>query len=253
MARSLSRPTRSVISAHCAAVRWSFQSSAGRMTRSAASRNTDPCIWPVSPMPATFPSTALATSASTLHDACHQSSGFCSVHPGRGVSSGYSWAAAAMTSPDSLTASALAPLVPMSRPISVVNSGISTHHLRLPRWVRACACAGDRTGQAGKFESRLELLRFEAETWTDGVVIVKPRQERGPKGVAGAAGVDDFNAWRVDVHASPLVGAERTASPKRHDHHTGAFAKNLFRATLVVEPCVDPGKVGLTRLHDGAL
>ena len=40
------RPTRSSISAHSAAVRWSFQRIAGRSTASSAPSATRPCIWP---------------------------------------------------------------------------------------------------------------------------------------------------------------------------------------------------------------
>ena len=80
-----SKPTRSSISAHSAPVRWSFQRIAGRIGRSAASSVTSPCIWPERPMPAT-PSVRPSSACSV---ASHQSSGFCSDQPGRGVDSGY--------------------------------------------------------------------------------------------------------------------------------------------------------------------
>ena len=44
---SRSSPTRSSISAHSAAVRWSFQRIAGRRTSPRSSRTTRPCIWPL--------------------------------------------------------------------------------------------------------------------------------------------------------------------------------------------------------------
>ena len=47
---SRSNPTAASISAHSAAVRWSFQRIAGRSTRSAASSATSPCIWPEKPI-----------------------------------------------------------------------------------------------------------------------------------------------------------------------------------------------------------
>ena len=87
--RSASAPTRSVISSHWRLVRWSFHSSAGRITSSPPSRKTEPCIWPVSPRPAISPSTLRRDRAQHLAAAAHQSSGCCSVQPGRGVSSSY--------------------------------------------------------------------------------------------------------------------------------------------------------------------
>ena len=48
-------PTRRSISAHSAAVRWSFQRIAGRITRRSRSRNTAPCICPVRPIASTGP------------------------------------------------------------------------------------------------------------------------------------------------------------------------------------------------------
>ena len=81
-----SGPTRSSISTHSAAVRWSFHSRAGRITRPSASSTTSPCIWPERPMPAT--ERPADTSASAAEAASHQSSGSCSDQPGRGVESG---------------------------------------------------------------------------------------------------------------------------------------------------------------------
>ena len=87
--RSRAAPTRSVIQAHCAAVRWSFHSRAGRRTSSRAPRKTEPCICPVRPSPATASRpTAPATRPRTSCAAAHQSAGSCSVQPGRGVASG---------------------------------------------------------------------------------------------------------------------------------------------------------------------
>src|ERR687889_591804 len=111
-----SSPTALVISSHCLWVRWSFHRSAGLMTSSDESRNTEPCIWPVSPIPATSSSVSLATFSITSLAPSHQSSGSCSVQPGCGLWSGYSEEASATTSPDSSTATALAPPVPTSRP-----------------------------------------------------------------------------------------------------------------------------------------
>ena len=83
------------------------------------SRNTLPCIWPESPMPATeagliFPS--FRTFLTLRADACHQSSGSCSDHPGRGLDRGYSNVALATIRPFSRIARVLVPLVPMSMP-----------------------------------------------------------------------------------------------------------------------------------------
>ena len=78
-----SSPMRSSISAHSAAVRWSFQRIAGRRTSPRSSRQTRPCIWPDRP---TRPSEAPSrVSAASL--ARHQSSGSCSAQPGCGVES----------------------------------------------------------------------------------------------------------------------------------------------------------------------
>ena len=55
---SSASPIRSSISAHSAAVRWSFQRIAGRSTASAESSATSPCICPESPMPARLPGRA---------------------------------------------------------------------------------------------------------------------------------------------------------------------------------------------------
>jgi hypothetical protein len=82
-----SPPSRSSISAASVAVRWSFHSSAGRSTESDESRATSPCICPLRPMPPSSPTAELRV-ASTFSDACHHSSGSCSVQPGRGVSNG---------------------------------------------------------------------------------------------------------------------------------------------------------------------
>ena len=52
---SRSSPIVSSISAHSAAVRWSFHRIAGRSTRSSASSATSPCICPDNPIPANGP------------------------------------------------------------------------------------------------------------------------------------------------------------------------------------------------------
>ena len=75
---SRSSPTRSSISAHSAAVRWSFQRIAGRSTWSRSSSVTRPCIWPEKPIDAG--STSRSASAASV--ARHQSSGSCSAQPG---------------------------------------------------------------------------------------------------------------------------------------------------------------------------
>ena len=107
------------ISAHSAAVRWSFQSKAGRMTLPSPSRKTEPCIWPLRPIPAM--SSALnaaldSTSATVFFVASHQSSGSCSDQPGWGWSHGYSADAEARIVPRSSMASVFVPDVPMSIP-----------------------------------------------------------------------------------------------------------------------------------------
>ena len=74
-------------SGHSAAVRWSFQRIAGRITRSFLSKKTEPCIWPERPIAATAAGFTLAwrTTARTVFTvAVHQSSGFCSLHNGLG-------------------------------------------------------------------------------------------------------------------------------------------------------------------------
>ncbi len=77
---SRSSPTRSSISAHSAAVRWSFQRIAGRITSPAASRHTSPCICPEKPDPGDLE--ALRDLRESAHRAAHQSSGSCSDQPG---------------------------------------------------------------------------------------------------------------------------------------------------------------------------
>ena len=113
-------PARSSISRHSAAVRWSFQSRAGRITSPPSSRKTEPCIWPLRPMPGDVVRLELARrpgpgrTVSTV--ASHQSSGSCSDQPGRGWSQGYSADAEARIVPRSSIASVLVPDVPMSMP-----------------------------------------------------------------------------------------------------------------------------------------
>ncbi len=82
-------PARCSISAHWAAVRWSFQRSAGRRTFPEALRKMEPCICPERPMArmaAGFILAFLMTAAVAFLAAVHQPSGFCSVQPGLGVS-----------------------------------------------------------------------------------------------------------------------------------------------------------------------
>src|SRR3954451_7823758 len=107
---SRAKPTRSSISAHSAAVRWSFHRIAGRNTRWSASRTTSPCICPDSP---TGPSGNLPR---TSPAARHQPSGSCSDHPGCGLESGYSALAVASTRPSPSMATPLTAVVPTSRP-----------------------------------------------------------------------------------------------------------------------------------------
>src|SRR3954447_22571410 len=66
-----------------------------------------------------FFSTALVA----RHVACHQSSGFCSDHPGFGDAIGCSAIAVASTFPSSSQMSVLVPLVPMSMPRRVDMTG----------------------------------------------------------------------------------------------------------------------------------
>ncbi len=118
--RKRSRPTRSMIQRHSLAVRWSFHMMQGRNTRPWASSSTMPCIWPVRPMPA---SSVLSTPVERRTwrmeptVACHQSSGSCSAHSGRGVYMGYSTVALPTTRPSESISSVLAPVVPMSMPM----------------------------------------------------------------------------------------------------------------------------------------
>ena len=111
-------PAFSVIQSHCFCVRWSHQRMAGRITWFASSRATSPCIWPEKLTPAI---SSLGTHFTILFSpsatAFHQSSGFCSAQPGRGVYSGYSTVALAATLPVSSTAMHFAPEVPLSMPI----------------------------------------------------------------------------------------------------------------------------------------
>ena len=109
---SRSNPTRSSISAHSSPVRWSFHRIAGRTGRSDASSVTSPCIWPESPIPAT-PSVSPSSACSVAR---HQSSGFCSDHPGFGVESGYGTSRRSTTSPSSATAITFTADVPTSMP-----------------------------------------------------------------------------------------------------------------------------------------
>src|SRR5438477_6914239 len=118
MATKRLAPTFSVIILHWSAVRWSLHKRAGRMTLSLLSRNTDPCICPVSPRPRGGSRSCETTPLSTAWLASHHRSGSCSVQPGRGVDSGYSSDAAATTLPSRSIATARAPLVPTSSPIS---------------------------------------------------------------------------------------------------------------------------------------
>src|SRR5829696_5191241 len=131
-----SSPTALVICSHCLWVRWSFHNSAGLITSPDESRNTEPCICPVSPIPATRSPVSAATFSITSLAPSHQSSGSCSVQPGCGLWSGYSEEASASTSPESSTATALAPPVPTSRPIRTLTP--------LSCW-RALLCGGWRS------------------------------------------------------------------------------------------------------------
>ena len=82
-------PTRRSISSHSAAVRWSFQRIARRMTLLFLSRNTEPCIWPDRPIAFTSAGLSFALAIVLRTDrivACHQSSGSCSLQSGLGNS-----------------------------------------------------------------------------------------------------------------------------------------------------------------------
>ena len=104
---------------HCSAVRWSFQSNAGRNGLGPLPRKTLPCIWPERPMPPMSAGRSLAffsTALVAFPAAAHQSSGFCSDQPGLGEEIGCSAIAVAITVPSSSQMSVLVPLVPMSIP-----------------------------------------------------------------------------------------------------------------------------------------
>ncbi len=117
MRRRRSRPTAASSAFAAAPVRWSFQSSAGRMTACASSRKTAPCIWPASPIPATGSPCAATTARNASTVASHHAAGSCSVHPGCGVRSGYAAVALAITAPRSSMRTARTPVVPRSTPI----------------------------------------------------------------------------------------------------------------------------------------
>ena len=116
---SSARPKRVSISAHSAAVRWSFQRIAGRSTSCFASSSTRPCIWPVRPTAATSAPLAPASASAFRMLAAvpfHHSRGSCSDQSGLGVWSVSGVVADAATAPFSSIRSALAPVVETSMP-----------------------------------------------------------------------------------------------------------------------------------------
>src|SRR3989440_8937852 len=169
---------RSSISAHSAAVRWSFHRIAGRSTRCSASRTTSPCICPDSP---TGPS---GNPPRTSSAARHQSSGSCSDQPGCGRESGYSALAVARTCPSPSIATPLTADVPTSRPTRTT--------LRAERGVDELVGAD---GVLGLLRSpQLHLVDLRGDT-----VDEAPLQHRALHRAHRVLGV------RVEVEAEPLT------------------------------------------------
>ena len=119
--RSPSMPMLSRIWKHWAVVRTSFQRRAGRMTSPRASRKTELCICPLSPIAAISTRRALRSADwSVLRTASvalrHHISGRCSDQPGRGTLTGCSTSPSAMTLPSLARSMAFTAVVPMSMP-----------------------------------------------------------------------------------------------------------------------------------------
>ena len=144
-------PAFSSMSRHWSAVRWSFHKSAGRNAVAPSPRKTEPCICPerpIAPMSAALRPDFFRTARVALMVACHQSSGFCSDHPGFGEEIGCSAIAVARTFPLSSQMSVLVPLVPMSIPSrwGMGDWSFRDHILR--------RIGGDASGMQGREETR---------------------------------------------------------------------------------------------------
>jgi hypothetical protein len=89
-----------------------------------------------------------------------------------------------MSSPNiTVTASAAQALAPSRLQVLQVGPGGG---------VRAGPCTGQRGHQACKMQRRSKLVGTEAEVGTKEIIVVQPRHESGPEGIAGSNGVDDF-------------------------------------------------------------
>src|SRR5260370_38156785 len=96
---------------------------------------------------------------------------------------------------------AVSALLVVTRDSEIGRSGFPGFHLPLPRWLGACASAGDRSCEASKVQRGRELFRLEAGIRADGAVIVQPRQESGAEGITGSDGVDDLDVSWCAGHA----------------------------------------------------
>ena len=179
---SRSRPTRSSISAHSAPVRWSFQRIAGRSTRSCASSATRPCIWPESPIAAgSTPSVrerrlrrlppVLGILLRTIPAAASRADS--RAPPARA------------TSPLSVTATALTPVVPTSRPTSGLHQPAERGVHELVRGDRVLALL--RRAQRGLVDPR-------------GHAVDEPPLQHRP-----AHGGDRILRVRIEVEPEPLA------------------------------------------------
>ena len=122
-AESFSLPITVLSHSVSSAVRPSFHRMAGRMTASFSSSATSPCICPPQPIPFTCSaSTPFSSSLRPSVTARHQSSGFCSDHPGLGKDSGYSLVTLLQTLPSASTSSSFTAEVPRSIPIVYKSS-----------------------------------------------------------------------------------------------------------------------------------
>src|SRR4051794_4875339 len=205
-----SRPTRRSISAHCAAVRWSFQRIAGRSGTSFSSSATRPCIWPDQP------SASASTRASARSVARTQSSGSCSAQPGWGVESAYDSPSRACTSPSASIPMPLTPLVPTSIPTSTSPapapaspapplSGVLRRAYALVRYVlrRAYALGTQRRVDdlVGAY-CVLSLLRFAQRR------VVDPGRDAVDEAPVKDRTLDSGNLIlriRIEVEAEPLA------------------------------------------------
>ena len=98
-------------------VRTSFQSIAGRSTRSDSSSRTELCICPDGPIELTSCTPAWSHAALTaLTVPCHQPDGSCSAHPGLGTDTSRGDSDSPTTVPHSSTTRALTAVVPTSIP-----------------------------------------------------------------------------------------------------------------------------------------